>query len=83
MQKVSQSSAAADAVHIHLSANQLQRLPTETDRVRVSKIPPSKRALAQLILKLKLKMFQENLHQQKFTKWIFHNRQVSQSLHLP
>jgi len=40
MQKVSKSSAVADVVHIHLSANQLQRLSTETNRVRVRKTSP-------------------------------------------
>ena len=40
MQKVSKSSAVADVVHIHLSANQLQRLSTETKRVRVRETSP-------------------------------------------
>ena len=40
MQKVSKSSAVADVVHIHLSANQLQRLSTESKRVRVRETSP-------------------------------------------
>ena len=47
MQKVSKSSAVADVVHIHLSANQLQRLSTESKRVRVRETPLSQKLITE------------------------------------
>ena len=84
MQKVSKSSAVADVVHIHLSANQLQRLSTETNRVRVRKTSPLKASPCSTESESDAEnVSRKSCKNQIFTKQIFHNRQVSQSSHWP
>ena len=84
MQKVSKSSAVADVVHIHLSANQLQRLSTESKRVRVRETSPLEASPCSTESESDAEnVSRKSCQNQNFTNQIFHNRQVSQSSHWP